>query len=334
LTRFFVFMLFLSCSGASRGVPSWVTDGKSKDFPDSAFIVGFGQGDTPEAAADRARAEIAKLFRVEVSQTTETTEKYTEVESAKGFAAIKQIDASAITEAATEKTLEGAEVALKYFKNGAHYALVALDRAKASAALREKIDGLKKELADIKKGIEKCAPLECVRGHIMAMRRLAELASLNGDYRIITGEGVWKPGNEIFKHEEAVRKILENDVAMGVEIENDENGCLSGALKGLLAEKGFFIRESPPYDVKINGFLKIEQVERPKSEYKWVRLELRLSAEKGDGTDLCGSAVNEEIGHNGYEQARDRALYLAKKSHLVYFIETLWNKLFGEIKDD
>ncbi|MHB8763015.1 MAG: hypothetical protein ACYDA8_01525, partial [Deferrisomatales bacterium] len=56
----------LGCAGAPAQ-PDWVA-GTPQQYPAARYLLGRGQGDTPALARDRARADLAKNFRVSVSE--------------------------------------------------------------------------------------------------------------------------------------------------------------------------------------------------------------------------------------------------------------------------
>jgi hypothetical protein len=70
--------IVLVCAGCARQAarPDWVS-GDSVQYPPSRYLLGRGQGDSQQVAADRARAELAKIFRVAISDETVDTEAVT-----------------------------------------------------------------------------------------------------------------------------------------------------------------------------------------------------------------------------------------------------------------
>ena len=63
-------LLLAACSSAKPGDarPEWV-NGNSSQYPAATYLTGHGQADNMAAAKDRARADLAKNFSVNVSDT-------------------------------------------------------------------------------------------------------------------------------------------------------------------------------------------------------------------------------------------------------------------------
>jgi hypothetical protein len=65
----------LAPAGAAER-PGWLS-GESPAYPKASFILGLGEAATQERAADKARAEIAKAFGVQLTARTEVSAKET-----------------------------------------------------------------------------------------------------------------------------------------------------------------------------------------------------------------------------------------------------------------
>lgn len=50
------------CSSTSKTSPDWI-NAKSKDYPSSRYLIGRGEANRQPRARDRARADLAKIFR-------------------------------------------------------------------------------------------------------------------------------------------------------------------------------------------------------------------------------------------------------------------------------
>lgn len=129
-----VLLFFIGCSGAATR-PDWV-DGTSQKFDARQYLLGRGQADTREAAQDRARADLAKIFAVAVDAYSVDTTAYRS-DGPKNRGQTTQAITRTIS-AGTEQLLRGSEIADLWRDpaDGSYHALAALRRADAVAQLR------------------------------------------------------------------------------------------------------------------------------------------------------------------------------------------------------
>jgi hypothetical protein len=207
-------------SAAFAGRPDWV-DGASRQYPREKYLVGVGMADERAAASDRARAEISKIFTTNVSVTTNLNEAETNSKvGAKTEGSFSQAISQSL-QTASKKVLEGVEV-VENWKDGAtmqQYALAVLDRAKASAAIHDKVDEFDKQAQQWKAQMDSAS--DKVGKVKAAMKLLAVLKArteLNGELRVLdaSGKAIPSPFDEAAVRAEAAKTIAELDVIVDI----------------------------------------------------------------------------------------------------------------------
>ncbi len=119
--------------GGSR--PPWV-EAESPEFPRSQFVLGVGSADEENAAADRARGEVARVFSADVTVNTSVDQS----EKGDGKTSSFSSTVSDQVRTATQKVLEGVEIVARWkdASTGRYYALAALDKPHAILTITEK----------------------------------------------------------------------------------------------------------------------------------------------------------------------------------------------------
>lgn len=217
-----ILMALALCAAGAKAAsrPDWV-DGTSRAYPRERFLVGIGVGDDRATATDRARAEISKIFTTNINATSTIHEsESTSKQGSKSVNSFSQAISQSL-ESVSKKALEDVNV-VENWKDGAsmqHYALAVLDRAKALAAVTDKIEDFDKQAAQWKTQMGS-AP-DKVGKVKAAMKLLAILKArteLNGDVRVLdaSGKGIPSPFEEANVRAEAARVIAELDVIVDI----------------------------------------------------------------------------------------------------------------------
>ncbi|HEX5340456.1 MAG TPA: LPP20 family lipoprotein [Gammaproteobacteria bacterium] len=134
-------LLTSGCSQAPKpdARPDWV-QGQSVKYPSARFITGRGQADELSLAKDRARADLAKTFSMNVSEQSKDSASFSQTDAGEK----NTLDASRNISIRTDQMLSGVEIADTWQdpQTRVYYALAMLSRAKADAALRAQIADL------------------------------------------------------------------------------------------------------------------------------------------------------------------------------------------------
>lgn len=215
-------MTALLCASAAKAGsrPDWI-DGASRQYPRDRYLVGVGMGDDRAVASDRARAEISKIFTTQVSVTTNVNEaEATSKQGSKTENSFSQAISQSL-QTVSKKMLEGVEV-VENWKDGAtmqQYALAVLDRAKALAAVKDKIDDFDKQAQQWKSQMDSSSDkVGKVKAAMKLLALLKARAGLNGDLRVLDpgGKALPSPFDEAALRAEAAKTVSELDVVVDI----------------------------------------------------------------------------------------------------------------------
>jgi hypothetical protein len=169
--------------------PAWV-EGESPRFPRSRFIVGVGSADDENAAAERARGEIARVFNADVTATTGTEESETSLtQDGKTKSTFAQ-HVSQQVQTVAKKALEGSDVVERWKDpaSGRFYALAALPKAEALLAVTEKLHSLDEEASTYKAKLDAAGDrFEKAKAAAKLSALLKARAPLESEHRVLGG---------------------------------------------------------------------------------------------------------------------------------------------------
>ncbi|HET7922598.1 MAG TPA: LPP20 family lipoprotein [Gammaproteobacteria bacterium] len=238
-----------ACSQAPKpdARPDWVL-GQSAQYPASRFITGRGQADDAATARDRARADLAKTFSVQVSEASHDTASFAQ----SGAGTKNTLDVSRDISTHTRQMLRGVEIAdiWRDPHTQLYYALATLSRAKAAAALRTQIGdldaGTRGYLAQAQTSSDLLVKIAAA-SHAVAAQ--TERAELQRELQVadLTGRGLpppWSLGKL-----EADRSALLAQLTIVADATGQEAGAVRKLLAGALADAGFSVTEGGDYAV-------------------------------------------------------------------------------------
>ena len=178
-------------------------------------------GDDRTTASDRARAEISKIFTTNVDVTTNLNESETNSrQGAKNENSFSQAISQSL-QTASRKALEGVEI-VENWKDGStmqQYALAVLERSKALAAVKDKIDDFDRQAQEWKGQMDSASDkMGKVKSAMKLLALLKARAELNGEMRVLDpgGKTVPSPFDEAAVRAEAARTISELDVIVDI----------------------------------------------------------------------------------------------------------------------
>ncbi len=132
--------VILAGCGAAAARPDWV-GATSDKYKASQYLVGRGQAATEEDAQNRARAEIAKIFEVDIDVASEDKQSFKSVSVAGKSASSNEASVTRTIKARTNQVVQGIQIAEVWQdpQTKTHYALAVLPRTSAAHGLREEI---------------------------------------------------------------------------------------------------------------------------------------------------------------------------------------------------
>jgi hypothetical protein len=278
-----------SCAGGVRGLrsseaPPWTQSGHARAYPKSAFLVGVGEGDTREAAAERARAEIAKQFEVRVQSETTVTASSSHQEGAAGTRWMFDERRSDVTRSTTDQSLEGVSVAEAWMDpaTARHYALAILDRAMASKSIVAKVREQDQAMTMALREAESAeGPMERLRAHVRALGHHLDGSALRAHLATLDRRA-WeatKPAVSQSELETRIRSQLRSlDVRVDVQpADAPSRDKLNHALERAVSGYGLVVRRGPE-TAAIRVQVDLEESAEPRAheKFRFWRIEARL----------------------------------------------------------
>lgn len=271
--------LIAACAGmGTRERPAWV-DGESAQHPAQAWLVGRGSAADQARAADRARADLAKIFAVRVQAESSDVQQYGSVN---GQGELRQaVERSISTQ--TDELLRGVEIA-DYWQEpqtGVWHALAVLSRSRAGQALRQQIAALDDEtrgyLARVRSGGGVFPRLALLDRAITLQRARGEL---NQTLQAVAATGQGMPAPWTVGELEAQRQALLGQIRIAPRGTGEHADSLRAMLGAALSRAGLNVAPQAPYLMTAS----LDYSALPRSgEWHWVRGVLQVEVSGADG---------------------------------------------------
>lgn len=332
--------------------PDWVK-GSSALYPQEHYLIGVGDGDTRDSAEQKAYTKIALIFKAEIAGKTQEWEKYLQVESKGKTRVERQVSIDQLTKVSTDKVLENAKIAETWFdeKVKIHYALAVIDRAQATAALKERITNLdtkaEEQLAEASKTTDK---LNKIKNFRRAIKTLMLRDAYNTDLRIVNPKGTGiEPTVSLVKVTNELEKLLREGFAISVEVSgsqaemvrksiieglNREGLSVQGAAGG--GGGGFEeIEEGPKKpDLLIKGEVVIWKADIPDPTWRYVRWCADFQVIEAKGKKIMGAvAKSGKEGHLTVDEAALKAIRAMQPELISELAKNVANYIYGEAQE-
>lgn len=279
--------IVLFCAGCARQAarPDWV-GGESITYPPSRYLLGRGQGDSQQVAADRARAELAKIFRVAITEETVDTETVTTVVKDKKLQREQRAAAIRTVVTTADEVLEGIEIAKQWQdpQTQSHYALAVLPRARTAQILRQRIaehDQLTEQyVAQARGGEDNLAKAGAIARALDAQR---ERSTLQQQLAIVEASALTVAPRRSVAALQAQLEDMLRQTRITARIGDDPVGGLQKTLAGALAQSGFAVADTGQAHYIAFASLALEDLGKREGWY-WLKgtLELKLSETPGE----------------------------------------------------
>lgn len=236
----FVFATATACVRWSRSQPAWV-DGTSQDYSSQHYLLGLGQADAQPAAAERAYAAVAKVFKAQVNVQSRDWESFLLLENRGKPSTERRLTLDQVTRVSTDKVLENVRILDTWYnrRTGIHYALAGMNRAQAEAAMLERIGELdamiETEIQEARRTTDKLARVKNLR---RAIKNLVLREAYNTDLRIIrtSGKGV-EAAYRVAELTAELEQFLASNLVTGVEVTGEQAEPIRRAvIEGLIRE--------------------------------------------------------------------------------------------------
>lgn len=263
----------VACSSTAKR-PDWV-DNPSSDHPQKQYLSAVGDAENREIAAERARANLAKIFEVAV-QDSSMDFSLAAVETSNGESQVSNTQlAGRYVAAFADQVLQGVKV-VEYWEDedGINHSLAVLEKAPAARRFREQVRNLDRAAEQAVTFAEKEAgnPVAALTALEEARKSQLERDALNRNLVIVAGKGL----NAANSAETLAQKIKSALALLQFEVAADEPQ-MKQALQGAVAALGIQSNVSSAY--VLSGKLDMEPIER-KTRWYWMGGSLELSLEK------------------------------------------------------
>lgn len=261
--------------------PDWVA-GTSAAYPAAAYLTGRGEADMLPVAQDRARADLAKTFSVNVSEQSNDQSSYSQSNAGATPVMQNTMDVSRNISTRTDAVLQGVAISDTWQDPQTHvyHVLATLSRSKAGTALRQQI-------ADLDAGTR--ASLNAAQGSTDLFDKIAAAgqavdaqqarAALQRSLQVvdITGQGM--PPEWPLAKLQADRAALLKQLQVSAVADGRNADAVKKVLAGSLAGAGFTVADAAPYTMTASLDYTTLQ---PQGGWYWITGTLQVSL---SGTD-------------------------------------------------
>lgn len=302
----------LLCGGCAQqqSKPNWIA-GETSAYPASRYLLGRGQGASQQQAVDRARAELAKIFRVAITDETVDTQTVTTTRKRGRRAQDQQSEATRTVTTWTDELLEGIEIARIWQdpQTRSHYALAVLGRTQSAQSLRRRIQQLdlrtEQDLKWVRTDTDRLQQISAMNRALEAQR---QRQSLQQYLSIVEPTADTMPPTWNYAKLEVEFAALLKRVHIDALASNDSTGKLQAVLAGALAGAGFTLAAGQQTDyVALAGLQLHELAER--GGWYWLRGTLELQLTEPTGVRVRGvKRWNIKVSAQQPELAQQRVL--------------------------
>ena len=300
--------------------PDWV-DGIGSQYPDDKYLTAVGYAVERNAAEDRARAEIAKIFYSDIRSSNQIYQEILEATAGGKTSSTESVNFEEITRVSTEKVLSGIRIGQVYeeIKNDQQfYALAVLDRLQTQRILESKIweldrdiDGLYNQALDQKDRLTQVRYLQrTIQKHILRQAYNTELRIVSVSGRSIS------PTVSFTEIKSRLSDVLLRDFFVALTVEGVRANDIKRSLAEALNQKGFSISEDiGKANVLARGTVEIKPMDQGTAEWKFVRWQAFFDLVDRRGGAIFGSVRKSgKTGHLTLAEAEERAVRKMRKS--------------------
>lgn len=260
--------------------PGWI-DSAGSDYPPARYLIGVGQADDRNHAADQAYAAIARIFKAEVDARADDWESYLVIEHRGSTNAERRLTLETVTRVSTEKVLENVRIAETWHdsRKGLHYALAVMNRSQAEASLMDRMTSLDHAVeADVVESRRTTDKLTKIRNLRRAARNVVLREAYNADLRVIrsSGQGI-APAYEVHELSDELERFLATNLVVAVGLSGDHAEPLQRALmEGLIREGMTVTAETADSngtrpELLVRGTVRLFPIQVHDPHFKYVR---------------------------------------------------------------
>lgn len=289
----FIILGFLINAGcASKGPiqPDWV-NGNSSKYPPANYLRGKGQARYQAVARDRARADLAKIFKVNIQEKSEDRSQSSR-QTQNGKTRLKlSSSVSRNISTHTDQIISGIEIAGTWQdKVGKQFHVLAvLDRMKAGNILRDNINRLDDVTANaIRRARQNNNLLQKIALAHTALQAQLERRVYNDQLKIVdySGRGLSSPYTLATLAGD--RAALLHRMSIRTSVSADPLGGLDEILKGAVSAAGFSHARNAKQGYILNAKLTLHETRDGQGWY-WQRGTLEISLSQAANQQVQGT---------------------------------------------
>lgn len=292
------------CKSLMSGTPEWVKNPKAV-YPENAYLVAVGEGDTRRAAENAAAANLSRIFEAHI----ESDERLVDQSRETGTTFERTTDFTADINILSSQTLHNIQHAEAWqADNGRIHAVAYLDRRETAAIYRDKIDEQTARVHFLRAHAEQTDELLTKYANLRAaMRHAAENKVLLRQLKVIHPPSV--PGSTPGYTENKIRKDLADtakNIRVQISIEGDDDGRMTAVIEELITRYGFVA--GTPVVLNFDGRVAINDTGERTQDLVFVRYELHVRIKDSSGTILVSVNDKGREAHKSLDQARTRSI--------------------------
>jgi hypothetical protein len=304
--RVFILTAMLSlaaCNSAKPGDerPDWV-NGNAGQYPTTAYLTGHGQSDNMAVAKDRARADLAKNFTVNVSEQSSDKSSFSQGSASGVPTSTNSLDVSRNIDTRTDQAMSGVEISQTWQdpKSLQFYALATLSRTKAGAALRQQIGDLDAGTAAALNQAQGSNDLfDKISAAGEAVDSQQTRAGLQKELQVVDPSGMGIPSSWSLAKLQADRSALLKQMQIAAAADGRDGPAVKKMLAGALADSGFTVADGANYTMTAD--LDYSDLP-PQGGWYWISGTLQVTMNGADSRahgvrrwDLKASGSNEQL---------------------------------------
>ncbi len=265
--------------GAER--PAWI-DGSHPRYTPDLYITGRGEGRSADEAGNHARADLAKTFEVYIREDQKDVQAFSA--TTEGGKSVQSKNSQSVTRTivtTTAQLLKGVQV-VDVWRDTVlqrNYALAALSRQQASAALRQEISRLDDaSKLNIESAANSIDPLEKIARAYNALDAQIQRLAFQRSLQVVdrSGEGVravWSLPQLRSDFEKLLKRTR-----LRVAVTNDDSGLIKEALDAAIANAGFSTDDTSSADYVLETSFTLDDLGQKSDGWYWVSgaLEIKL----------------------------------------------------------
>ncbi len=282
----FALLALAGCTSAPKH-PAWSL-GQSAQHPAETHFVGVGIDKNRNGAEDRARAQIAKIFEVQVQAVDRSSESFWLERLGRSDSSQYQQSASTQLTTRTDRRLSGIRIAETWFdeRTKDYYILAVLDRLHLSRSLKGQIDELDGQIsARVEQAQSQKAAIRSLSNYVTALADLRSRASFAADLAVVSPSGFVLPAPHLASEIAGRIDRLASSLSIGVELEGDTQDIVRGAMVRALSNHSLFINGAAGADILLKGRVQTDEY-RAQDPWHWSHASAQVEFFSAEGAHL------------------------------------------------